>query len=146
MKTNHERQFHQQILEMLNFILKPEEVTIKTPFWIPVLQGLKVNTQACSLYENFELINELRTISCLQIGCSTIYFPHVAILKRKFMHFSPYSKQRKTHTHKFGSAAALHSLSNMNSKIQNNYDDCDVDNTDQTTLSINKTLHFLVEN
>lgn len=28
----------------VNFILKPEEVTIKTPFWIPVLQGLKVNT------------------------------------------------------------------------------------------------------
>lgn len=44
METSCERQFHYHILEMLNLILKPEEVTIMSPFWIHLLQGLKINT------------------------------------------------------------------------------------------------------
>lgn len=53
-------------------------------------------------------------------------------------------QNREKATHKFESATALQSLSNMNSGIQNNYYGCGVDNIDQTTLSINKTLHFLL--
>lgn len=53
-------------------------------------------------------------------------------------------QNREKDTHKFESATALQSLSNMNARIQNNYYGCGVDNIDQTTLSINKTLHFLL--
>lgn len=43
MQTNSESQFHYQILELLDLILRPEEITMTNPPWIPELQGLKIN-------------------------------------------------------------------------------------------------------